>query len=39
MIAGRPENWYWGALVTPVVFVGLAFAADGLQSILRRATA
>jgi len=39
MIAGRPENWYWGALVTPVVFVGLAFAADGLRLMSRAATA
>lgn len=35
MIAGRPENWYWGALVTPVLFVGLAFAAGGFRSLLR----
>jgi hypothetical protein len=33
MIAGRPENWYWGALVTPVVFVGLAFAASAARSL------
>lgn len=39
MIAGRPENWYWGALVTPVVFVGLAFASDGVRSIVYKSTA
>ncbi len=37
MIAGRPENWYWGALVTPVLFVGLAFAGDGLKVLWRGA--
>lgn len=37
MIAGRPENWYWGALLTPVVFIGLAFAPDGLRSLVRSA--
>lgn len=37
MIAGRPENWYWGALLTPVVFVGLAFAPAGLRSLMRSA--
>lgn len=37
MIAGRPENWYWGALLTPVVFVGLAFAPSGLRSLVERA--
>jgi hypothetical protein len=33
MIAGRPENWYWGALVTPLVFVGLAFAIRAGRSL------
>ena len=37
MIAGRPENWYWGALVTPVLFAGLAFAAAGLGALWRGA--
>lgn len=37
MIAGRPENWYWGALVTPIVFVGLAFAASSLRGAARAA--
>lgn len=37
MIAGRPENWYWGALVTPVVFVGLAFAVPAARSLVSAA--
>lgn len=37
MIAGRPENWYWGALVTPVLFIGLAFVPLALRSIWRSA--
>jgi hypothetical protein len=37
MIAGRPENWYWGALVSPVLLVGLAFAPMALRSLSRRA--
>lgn len=37
MIAGRPENWYWGALVTPVLLVGLAFAPMALRSLTRSA--
>ena len=38
MVAGRPENWYWGALVTPVVFIGLAFVPLALRSAWRSAT-
>jgi hypothetical protein len=37
MIAGRPENWYWGALVTPVLFIGLAFLPMALRSVWLRA--
>jgi hypothetical protein len=37
MIAGRPENLYWGALLNPVVFVGLAFAPGGLNALVRAA--
>jgi hypothetical protein len=37
MIAGRPENWYWGALVSPAVFIGLAFAPGALATLLRSA--
>ena len=37
MIAGRPENWYWGALVTPVLLVGLGFAPMALHSLTKSA--
>jgi hypothetical protein len=37
MIAGRPENWYWGALVTPVLLVGLAFVPMALKSLTKTA--
>ena len=26
MIAGRPDNYYWGAMIAPCMFIGLAFA-------------
>lgn len=35
MIAGRPENWYWGALVSPILLVGLAWLPQGLRALLR----
>ncbi len=35
MIAGRPENWYWGALVAPVLLAGLAFAGAGVRALWR----
>ena len=37
MIAGRPENWYWGALVSPLLLVGLAFTPMALKSLVRSA--
>jgi hypothetical protein len=38
MIAGRPENWYWGALVTPVLVAGLAFVPGALAALLRKSS-
>lgn len=38
MIAGRPDNWYWGMTVAPAMWVGLALvpmAAKGLWSAAR----
>ncbi len=35
MLAGRPDNFYWGAVVAPVMFLGLAFAPRALQSLWR----
>ena len=37
MIAGRPDNFYWGAVVAPAMFVGLAFAPRGIGSLARSA--
>lgn len=38
MIAGRAENYYWGAMVAPAMFIGLAFAPRALKSLWRAAT-
>lgn len=35
MIAGRPDNFYWGAVVAPAMFMGLAFAPTALRSLAR----
>lgn len=37
MIAGRPDNFYWGAVVAPGMFVGLAFVPMALKSLLKAA--
>lgn len=34
MIAGRPDNFYWGAVAAPAMFMGLAFAPAALRSLL-----
>ena len=31
MIAGRDNNFYWGLLVTPILFAGLAFVPQALR--------
>lgn len=33
MIAGRPDNFYWGAVVAPAMFVGLAFVPMALNGL------
>ena len=38
MIAGRGDNYYWGFVVAPAMFIGLAFVLMGLKSLLRAAT-
>jgi hypothetical protein len=35
MVFGRGENYYWGALVAPLLPIGLAFAPTGLARIWR----
>jgi hypothetical protein len=37
MIAGRGDNFYWGAMVAPAMFIGLAFAPGWLGSLWRAA--
>jgi hypothetical protein len=39
MIAGRPDNFYWGAVIAPAMFIGLAFAPMAAGSLLRAARA
>jgi hypothetical protein len=33
MIAGRADNFYWGAVIAPPMFIGLAFAPRALRSL------
>ncbi|MEP7222896.1 MAG: hypothetical protein ABI673_09560 [Novosphingobium sp.] len=35
MIAGRPDNWYWGMVAAPTMFVGLAFLPNAMPSLWR----
>lgn len=37
MIVGRPDNFYWGAMIAPAMFVGLAFVPQTLTTLWRRA--
>lgn len=37
MIAGRPDNFYWGMMVAPGLVMGLAFAPMALRSLVRAA--
>ena len=37
MIAGRDNNLYWGLLITPILFMGLAFVPTALPSLWRAA--
>lgn len=37
MIAGRPDNFYWGAVIAPAMFVGLAFAPRAVASLVKAA--
>ena len=38
MIAGRGDNYYWGFMVAPAMFIGLAFVPTGLISLWRTAS-
>jgi hypothetical protein len=37
MIAGRPDNYYWGAMVAPAMFVGLAFVQQAARALTKSA--
>ncbi len=37
MIAGRENNFYWGLIVTPILFGGLAFVPQALRHLSRHA--
>ena len=37
MIAGRADNFYWGAMIAPAMFMGLAFVPMAAGSLLRAA--
>ena len=39
MIAGRDDNFYWGAVVAPAMFVGLAFVPMAVASLVKAALA
>ena len=38
MIVGRPDNFYWGAVVSPAILSGMAFAPMGLRALIRSAS-
>ncbi len=35
MVAGRNDNFYWGAVIAPAMFIGLAFVPMGVASLWR----
>lgn len=37
MLAGRANNFYWGAVLAPAMFIGLAFLPMALRSLWRSA--
>lgn len=39
MIAGRAENWYWGLIIAPTMWLGLAFVPMGIRGLLQAALA
>lgn len=39
MVVGRPDNFYWGAMIAPAMFAGLAFTPRALGSLWRAAKA
>ncbi len=37
MIAGRDDNFYWGAMIAPTMFIGLAFVPMAVRGLIRSA--
>jgi hypothetical protein len=37
-IAGRGDNFYWGAMIAPAMFIGFAFVPMALRSLFVAAT-
>ncbi|MFM5949946.1 MAG: hypothetical protein ACKOPM_12095 [Novosphingobium sp.] len=37
MIAGRPDNFYWGAVIAPAMLIGLAFVPMAVGSLVKAA--
>ena len=37
MLAGRADNFYWGAVIAPVMFAGLAFMPRAVSSLAKAA--
>ena len=37
MVIGRSDNFYWGAVIAPAMFVGLAFMPRAIKSLVRAA--
>jgi preprotein translocase subunit SecG len=37
MIAGRDDNFYWGAMIAPTMFIGLAFVPMALRGLVAAA--
>lgn len=37
MVAGRPDNFYWGAVIAPAMFIGLAFVPMAARSLVQAA--
>ena len=37
MIAGRADNFYWGAVIAPAMFAGLAFMPRAVSSLIKAA--
>ena len=39
MVAGRNDNFYWGAVIAPAMFIGLAFVPMAVKSLVQAARA